>query len=88
MLDIDLEFLGSIIGAVCCSQCPAALVNLLCSMPTTQKQKSNTIAVEATVASVCNIAYVMVWLCGVDNTTNAINVSIAAECPAGEVAVS
>ena len=87
VLDNNLEFVGSIMGALCCSQCPAALVSLLCSMATTQNKKNNKIAAEITVPSVCSIACVMVWLCSKDhvmllcsihNITDAIGVSIAA----------
>lgn len=88
MLDIGIDFLGSIIGALCCSQCPVALLNVPGSIAATQNKKSSKIAAEATVASVCSISNVMVWLCNIDhvsplcsihNNVNAIHVSIAAE---------
>ena len=68
MLDIGLDLLASIVGALCCCQCPAALISLLCSMARTQNKKSNHIAV-------CSKAYVM----GIHDIMDAIGVSIAAK---------
>ena len=53
VLDNNLGFLGWIMDALCCSQCPAALDSLLCSMATAQTKNDNQIVAEITVASVC-----------------------------------
>ena len=55
-----------IVDPLCCCQCPAALVSLLCSMATLQTKNTNKIAAEINVASVCSVACVIVWLCSID----------------------
>ena len=52
VLDNNLGFLGWIMDALCCSQCPAALDSLLCSMATTQTKNNNQMAADITVVSV------------------------------------
>ena len=52
--------------ALYCCQCPAAFINLLCSMAATWTKNNSKNAQAIAMPSACNIANVVVWLCSID----------------------
>ena len=88
----NLEFLGGTMDSLYCTQRPAALISLLCSMACTQTKHHRKITAESTVAAACSAAFVMMWLCSQDliawvklwlwtknrSTIDTIGISIAA----------
>ena len=46
-----------------CTQRPAVLISLLCSLACPQTKHHNKIIAEITVAVLCRVPCVMVWLC-------------------------
>ena len=52
-------------GALCCCQCPAAFIRLLCSRATTQTKNNSKNAEVIDMNSACNVATLVVWLCSI-----------------------
>ena len=50
--------------AVCCCQCPAAFISLLCSRATTQNPSKNAEVIN--MPSSCNVATIVVWRISID----------------------
>ena len=52
--------------ALCCCQCPAAFISLLCSKATPQTKNNSTNAEVIAMLSACNVSTIVVYLCSIE----------------------
>ena len=52
--------------ALCCCQCPAAFISLLCSKATPQTKNNSTNAEVIAMLSACNVSSIVVYLCSIE----------------------